>query len=134
MTATQLFIFSVLQWGLFIGLGFQIFGWSEKKPKLTIIAFVMYLMAALFAGYTLYSGELNVEIARERQLIVISKIIVGMGTISLIALFLLSRKKSNRFLNGLIAALALIVFLILTQDPKVKQDEDKKNTEQVSTE
>ncbi|MCL3778889.1 hypothetical protein EMN47_00660 [Prolixibacteraceae bacterium JC049] len=130
MTPTQLFIFSVLQWGLFIGLGFQIFGWSEKKPKLTIIAFAMYLMAALFAGYTLYTGELNVEIARERQLVAMSKIILGMGSVSIVALLLMLKKKSNRFLNGLIAALALVVFLILTQDPKVSKEKQATPTEQ----
>ncbi len=121
-TPSQLLVMSVLQWSVFLGLGFLIFGWTEKKKKLSMIGYGVFILAGIFSAYALFAGMLNAEIEAERNLLMLLWGALGIGFLSIPACIAKWKGLHWRVLNIFIAGLSLLLFMLLTQRSFLKRE------------
>ncbi|TKG96594.1 hypothetical protein EYV94_04920 [Puteibacter caeruleilacunae] len=128
-SGTQLLVLSVLQYGMFIGLSLQIFGWSEKKIIITRLAMVTYVLIALFSLYIIYFGKLDSTVQADFKLVVLSWLSFINGTMGSIALLLDYLKRKSGILRVIIGVVAIVIFVMLTQRTPAKKNSDPKAVE-----
>lgn len=62
---SMLYLTSISQWGLFLGIGFILFGWIEKREQLTIAGQLTFLLLGLLTAWVLLTGQIPVPAMEE---------------------------------------------------------------------
>ena len=55
---SMLYLTSLSQWGLFLGIGFILFGWIEKRQQLTLAGQLTFLLLGLLTAWVLLTGQI----------------------------------------------------------------------------
>ena len=118
MSNNPFYLYTIIpQWGIFLGIGLVIFGYVEKKGKLTMAGWLTFLATGLFAlGVNLFAG-LNPKPLPDGSMPMDFQVIAlgwQAGIAGVLALFsiLLRQRKSKRYslLAILTVAYAIAVF------------------------
>lgn len=62
---SMLYLTSISQWGLFLGIGFILFGWMEKREQFTLAGQLAFLLIGLLAAWILFTDQIPLPDAME---------------------------------------------------------------------
>lgn len=62
---SMLYLTSISQWGLFLGIGFILFGWIEKREQFTLAGHLTFLLIGVLTAWILLTGQIPEPVAIE---------------------------------------------------------------------
>jgi hypothetical protein len=110
----------VSQWTLFLGLGLVIFGWVEKKEKLSISGLVCFILLEILSLWTLLAKNVIIPetitnpIPKEVKILSFFKLAAYFSAVSLISLLLnIFKLRYYKLSVYLVVILGLMLFFMV---------------------
>ena len=118
----------VSQWTLFIGIGLVIFGWIEKKEKLSVAGQVCFILLGLISLWILLTNKISIvetalnPITKEVKIISYFKLAAYFSVVNLVSLLLYVFKlryyKWSAYLVVIIGLMLFFMVFNILQIPK----------------
>lgn len=131
MSNNPFYLYTIIpQWGIFLGIGLVVFGYVEKKGKLTVAGWLTFVATGLFAlGVNLFGG-LNPHPLPDGTMPVDFQVMAlgwQAGIAGVLALFsiLLRQRKSKRYPILAILAVAYAIAIFFQYNHFIRSGKEK---------
>lgn len=111
---------SVSQWTLFLGIGLILFGWIEKKEKLTIAGQLSFLLLGLLSAWVILTNNVAIPnangnpISKDVKILSYFKLAAFFAGFNLLSLLLLKIKPQfHKFSLSLLVFVGLMLFFMV---------------------
>ena len=116
---------SIPQYFLFAALGLLIFSWINKKPRYSLLAEVVLIVAAILSLYVLLSGYIPSPKTRgmnEEQLKTVINMLLFILTVGFLALIsILIRLLRKKMFSPLVVAIFVLTLVLFFQSTKLSR-------------
>lgn len=131
MSSNPFYLYTIIpQWGIFLGVGLVVFGYVEKKGKLTLAGWFTMVATGLFAlGVNLF-GDLNPHPLPDGTMPVDFQVIslgwqAGIGGVLALFAILLRQRKSKRYTILAILTVAYSIAIFFQYNYFIRNGKEK---------
>lgn len=117
---SMLYLTSISQWGLFLGIGFILFGWIEKRKQFILAGQLVFLLLGLLTAWILLTGQIPVPasiegmISKEVRVLAYFKALAWFSGLNVVSLLLKFFKLNFHKLSlYLLLFFALMIFFMV---------------------